>query len=181
MDQNDRKAIEDLFGKLAAVERQMPARDAEAEAFIRDTVARQPLAAYYMAQTVIMQEQALTAAQQRIEALEGGRDAAAEPQRGGLLPRITGGGTSAASVPHVPRQTPAASPFQNRQGGGGGFLAGAAQTAMGVAGGVLLGNAIAGMFAGDAAAGEMPADEATDGAAADEDWAYDDGGFDEGE
>lgn len=43
--------------------------------------------------------------------------------------------------------------------GGGGFLAGAAQTAMGVAGGVLLGNAIAGMFGGDEAkAAEAPAD-----------------------
>lgn len=45
--------------------------------------------------------------------------------------------------------------------GGGGFLAGAAQTAMGVAGGVLLGNAIAGMFGGDEAkAAEAPADPA---------------------
>ncbi|MCS0502273.1 DUF2076 domain-containing protein [Ancylobacter mangrovi] len=43
--------------------------------------------------------------------------------------------------------------------GGGGFLAGAAQTAMGVAGGVLLGHAIAGMFGGsEAQAAEVPAD-----------------------
>lgn len=47
--------------------------------------------------------------------------------------------------------------------GGGGFLAGAAQTAMGVAGGVLLGNAIAGMFGGseaqaaDASTADTPA------------------------
>ena len=41
--------------------------------------------------------------------------------------------------------------------GGGGFLAGAAQTALGVAGGVLLGSAIASMFgAGSAQAAEQP-------------------------
>ena len=48
--------------------------------------------------------------------------------------------------------------MQQRQGGG--FLAGAAQTAMGVAGGVLLGNAIAGMFGGDEAQAAQPAEEA---------------------
>ena len=38
--------------------------------------------------------------------------------------------------------------------GGGGFLAGAAQTALGVTGGVLLGTAIAGMMTGGAQAEE---------------------------
>lgn len=52
-------------------------------------------------------------------------------------------------------------------GGGGGFLAGAAQTAMGVAGGVLLGNAIAGMFGGgEAKAAEAPADAPAEAPAA---------------
>jgi hypothetical protein len=37
---------------------------------------------------------------------------------------------------------------------GGGFLAGAAQTAMGVAGGLLIGNMIMGAFEGDEAAAE---------------------------
>ena len=54
-------------------------------------------------------------------------------------------------------------------GQGGGFLAGAAQTAVGVAGGVLLGNAIAGMFAGPAEAGEPEMEDAM----------ADDGGWDE--
>jgi hypothetical protein len=45
--------------------------------------------------------------------------------------------------------------FGQLQPQGSGFLAGAAQTAMGVAGGVLLGNAVAGMFGADKAhAGE---------------------------
>ncbi|SMO90184.1 DUF2076 domain-containing protein [Paracoccus laeviglucosivorans] len=169
MDHNDRQAIQDLFGKLAHVERQTPARDGEAEAFIRDTVARQPSAPYYMAQTVIMQEHALNMAQQRIEELE---TQASQPQ-GGFLSRLMGG---SSSVPRVQRQQPGMMPGgQMQQAQGGGFLAGAAQTAMGVAGGVLLGNAIGSMFAGEASAEEAaPQDEE------DEDLGYEDAGFDDG-
>jgi hypothetical protein len=55
------------------------------------------------------------------------------------------------------------------QRGGGGFLAGAAQTAMGVAGGVLLGNALMGMFGGNEAQAATPAaDQAAEPSAADE-------------
>jgi hypothetical protein len=46
-----------------------------------------------------------------------------------------------------------------QQRGGGGFLAGAAQTALGVTGGVLLGNAIAGMLGGSEAKAAEPATE----------------------
>ena len=61
-------------------------------------------------------------------------------------------------------------PFhQAQQQRGGGFLAGAAQTAMGVAGGVLLANAIGGMFGAD----EAQAAEADAGA---DDAGLDDGG-----
>ncbi len=70
MDRNDQQAIESLFEKLANVERQSPPRDAEAETYIREQVARQPGAPYYMAQTIVVQEQALNAAQARIEELE---------------------------------------------------------------------------------------------------------------
>lgn len=70
MDTNDRQAISGLFDRLASVERQTPARDAEAERFIGEAIARQPGAASYMAQTVVVQEHALNAAQDRIEQLE---------------------------------------------------------------------------------------------------------------
>ncbi|RWP63106.1 DUF2076 family protein [Mesorhizobium sp.] len=49
MDRNDQQAIANLFEKLANVERQTPPRDAEAECFIYDQIARQPGAPYYMA------------------------------------------------------------------------------------------------------------------------------------
>lgn len=144
MDQNDRLAIEGLFDRLAQVERQSPPRDAEAERYIAAAITRQPAAPYLMAQTIVVQEHALNGALARIEELEAQLTAArqAGAQGGGLFGRLFGGGQPAAR----PRPAP--------QPQGGGFLAGAAQTAMGVAGGVLLGNAIAGMFADPAAAAE---------------------------
>jgi hypothetical protein len=66
-------------------------------------------------------------------------------------------------------------------GRGGGFLAGAAQTAMGVAGGVLLGNMLAGAFSGGDEAKAADAGQAEPQQAAAEDIgdAGDDFGFDE--
>ena len=86
MDNNDRRAIEALFAKLGAVETRVGPRDPEAEAFIRSAIAAQPGAPYYMAQTIIVQEQALEAANRRIEALE------AEERRddGGFLSGLFG-------------------------------------------------------------------------------------------
>lgn len=167
MDQNDRQAIEGLFGKLAQVEQQAGPRDDDAEAFIRQRVAGQPAAPYFMAQTIVVQEQALNAAQQRIEDLE--YQISQRPSGGGLLSGLFGGGAQPQ-----PRRPAAPSPMRGPAGAagsgpwgqqaqgfgqqqrGGGFLAGAAQTAMGVAGGVLLGNAIAGMFGGSEAQAAEP-------------------------
>lgn len=194
MDDRDREAIQDLFGKLGDVERQAGPRDAEAERFIADQVARLPGAPYYMAQTIVMQDMALANQHARIEQLE--RDLASRPDGGGgMLSRMFGGaGSTPRSVPSVgggkvvgsawggaagaaAGQQNNASPYgeppmqgqgQGRNGmasrmggmGGGGFLAGAAQTAMGVAGGVLLGNAVMGMFSdNEAQAAETPADD----------------------
>lgn len=190
MDHNDRQAIEDLFGRLDRAAAAQPHRDPEAERLIADLMARNPGAAYYLAQTVIVQEQALNAAQQQIEHLQN------QPQQGGgLFGRLFGGGQiqpqnpAMRPMPPDPPQpashgrapqgrgatAPGAGPWSSGRPAGGGFMAGAAQTAMGVAGGVLLGNAIGGMFAGDAVAAEAPADDPV----ADE-AGYDDGGFDAG-
>ncbi|MDI7862320.1 DUF2076 domain-containing protein [Rhizobiaceae bacterium n13] len=174
MDHNDRQAIEGLFGKLSDVERQSGPRDAEAETYIKDRVSAQPASPYFMAQTIVVQEQALSTAQQRIEELE--YQLANRPAAGGLLSSLFGGGRPSPR-PTMPRPAPhnapsgmqpgqpAAGPWgqQGMQPRGGGFLAGAAQTAMGVAGGVLLGNAIAGILGGDeaqAAEDKQPEDEA---------------------
>ncbi len=159
MDRNDQQAIEGLFAKLANVERQAGQRDADADRFIQERVGQQPGAPYFMAQTIVVQEQALDTAQRRIEELE--HHAANTPvQRGGFFSTVFGGPTAQSrALPTRPLQ---ASPWGSTNGGipmqgrGGGFLAGAAQTAMGVAGGVLLGNAVMGMLGGNEANAAEP-------------------------
>ncbi|CUA87024.1 DUF2076 domain-containing protein [Chelatococcus daeguensis] len=184
MDNQDRQAIEGLFARLGEVERQAGPRDQAAESFIRERMAQQPGAPYFMAQTIVMQDYALREAQRRIEELE----RQASRPAGGLLSGLFGGGQTsrAGSVPPMPRSAaapggvaPAAVPPAGMQPGrGGGFLAGAAQTAMGVAGGVLLGNAIAGMFGGnEAQAAEATTPEAEPEPAADEGGGFFDGFF----
>ncbi|MDE2364499.1 MAG: DUF2076 family protein, partial [Hyphomicrobiales bacterium] len=127
------------------------------------------------AQTVIVQEQALRAASEKLERLEAeNRDLRAHgggappQQQGGFLSGLGGlfgGGQQPASPPPAPRQ---GSPWGAApQGGGwsapqqaqapwggapqqqgGGFLKGALGAAAGVAGGVLLADSIRGLFHG---------------------------------
>ncbi|WP_137388237.1 DUF2076 domain-containing protein [Rhodoligotrophos defluvii] len=170
MDNQDRTAIEDLFRRLAAVEQQAGPRDAEAQGLIDNLVRQQPAAPYYMAQTIVMQTYALEDAERRIEDLERRlADTRAAAPSGGFLSGLFGGGRGAGSVPSVGRgpqpgasygTMPPQAPLAQGAPRGGGFLAGAAQTAMGVAGGVLLGNAIAGMF-GSNPAQAAPASQAS--------------------
>jgi len=134
MDRNEADAIASLFERLAAAERQNPQRDREAEALIRQKIAAQPAAPYYLAQTVIVQQQALEAAQDRIAELE-----SRAASRGSVDRRGPFLGRTPPPVYDRPQPWGSAS---------GGFLAGAAQTAMGVAGGVLLGNLLAGSLFG---------------------------------
>ena len=98
-----------------------------------------------MAQTIIVQEAALRDQQARIERLE----AESERGRGGFL-----GGIFGDDPPRSPQPQRRPGPWDRTEGGG--FLAGAAQTALGVTGGLLLGSAIAGMFSVPAAAEEAP-------------------------
>jgi hypothetical protein len=150
MDHRDRQAIQDLFARLGEVEQRSAPRDPEAEALIRSEIAARPGAPYYMAQTIVVQTQALEAARQRIEELES--------NSGGFLGGLFGQrGRPAAGDRRTERADYRNQPWNNQ---GGGFLAGAAQTAMGVAGGVLLGNMIAGaLFGGpDQAQAETNAD-----------------------
>ncbi|WP_082461164.1 DUF2076 family protein [Devosia sp. Leaf64] len=166
--QEDERAIEDLFERLRNVERNSAARDADAEQLIRQRLAENPTAAYFMAQTIIVQEAALREAQQKIEQLE------SKQSQGGFPGGIFGGDRPAQA------QTSQGGPWGRsddprddlrRSRGNGGFLAGAAQTALGVTGGLLLGSMLTGLFTGDAQAGEAPPPED-----APEDQGYDDGG-----
>lgn len=148
----DRRAIEGLFDRLAEAERQAPQRDRDAEALIQAEIGRLPNAPYYMAQTIVVQQQALEAAEQRIQQLEAQAEAGEQRRRSpwdrnddGYDPRQQRGGFGGGF-------------------GGGGFLGGAMQTALGVAGGVLLGSAIGSLFgAGSAQANDQPNDSQDNG------------------
>lgn len=151
MQSQERELITGLFGRLQPFETQP--RDGEAEALIRDFSVRQPAAPYLLVQTVLVQEQALKAAQERITELEA-RAGTAAPAASGFLgsaPRIgPWGAPSASQAPQAPPAPSTRSPLQAavapQAGGGGSFLRSAMATAAGVAGGALLFEGIRGLM-----------------------------------
>ena len=150
MDQNERGIIDDLFERLRKAEAQAGPRDPEAEALIARHVAAQPAAPYYMAQAIVVQQDALARAQTRIDELE---RRLAERRSGGFLGGLFGGGEEAQSPSAPTRRDQASQDFgQYQRAAGGGFLAGAMQTALGVAGGFLIADAISGLLSPDASA-----------------------------
>lgn len=95
MNPQEREMIAGLFDRVRDAER--APRDREAEAYIADRAREAPNAAYTLAQVVLVQEQALGAAQRRIDELEAAmrdaRSAADAPARqGGFLGSLFGGG-----------------------------------------------------------------------------------------
>lgn len=144
MQAEERKLISGLFGRLQPFEAQP--RDSEAEAMIKEGVARQPGAPYLLVQTVLVQEQALKAAQERIAELEAKAGGAAPAASGflGSAPKIGPWGAAQPAAPAAPRpsvpstRSPLQAALAPQQGGGGGFLRTAMATAAGVAGGALL-------------------------------------------
>lgn len=183
----DRRAIEGLFDRLADVERRNPERDPEAQDLIDRETVRQPGAPYYMAQTILVQQHALEVAERRILELE--REAE-ERGHGGLFGGLFDDGRGRQNRPDGGQQVqrnrspwdrqddaaPAGHQRAQAGQGGGGFLAGAAQTALGVAGGVLLGSAIGSLLgAGGANASEAPANDQPNDAGNQQDQGQDQG------
>jgi hypothetical protein len=157
MQSQERDLITGLFGRLQPFDAQP--RDGEAEALIKDLAARQPSSAYLLVQTVLVQEQALKAAQQRIAELEAKASAAAaSPGFLGSAPKIGPWGAAPAPAAEAapvaaPPPPPSRSPLQaalapQAPSAGGGFLRSAMTTAAGVAGGALLFEGIRGLFGG---------------------------------
>lgn len=190
MNADERDLILSLFDRISAATTRD--NDPDAERLIRDAVARNPNAAYVLVQTVLLQEEALKRADERIREVESSRSYSSADEsprsflgsssRGAAVP---GGG----SVPSMGARQGA--PSQSRQaverpgapasGRGGGFLSNALSTVGGVAGGMLLADGIRNLFGGAAsnsifgntAEAKTPAEENTHASQAAEDAAQD--------
>jgi hypothetical protein len=149
MTPHERELVEDLFRRLAALEDRP--RDPEAERTIAEGLRRAPHAVYALVQTALVQEEALRAANERIEELEAaGAGSGGQGFLGDMRETLFGRtDRSRASVPTVPAATspstdsrwgPAATAAMQPQGGS--FLGTAAAAAAGVIGGALLLNGI---------------------------------------
>jgi hypothetical protein len=106
MTPQERQLIAQLFDRLATLENSP--RDPDAEAMIREGFRRAPNAAYALAQTVLLQDEALKAANARIQQHEQGGAGASpqgEPPRGfldSMRDSIFGRDEPRGSVPRVP-------------------------------------------------------------------------------
>jgi hypothetical protein len=178
MTPQERKLIDELFDRLASLERNP--RDPDAVRVINEGLQRAPNALYPLVQTALVQDEALKRADARISELENElelepgepakqpgfldsmRDALVGKAQGSVPTVRPGGGPRAAS----PWGSTAAQPgyvaqpgYAGQSGGygappqapgsvGGSFLGTAAATAAGVVGGALLMNSFRGMFGG---------------------------------
>ena len=175
MTPDERQMLTGLFQRIGA--QGGAARDRDAEAMIADAVRSMPFAPYLLAQTVLVMEQALGAANTRLQELEAqvrdlqSRQAQADAGSGGFLgglgKSLFGGAAPTAPPPRAqqpggPWGQPAPQAYQQPQQnyqpapqyqqpaprGGGGFMTGALGAAAGIAGGVLMADSIKGLFGG---------------------------------
>src|SRR5262245_8277476 len=172
MTPEERDLVTELFDRLATLE-DAP-RDPEAERLIKDGLRQAPNAPYALAQTVLVQDEALKRADARIRELEGAGGAAPAGQEtsflGGMRDALLGRRETRGSVPSVrpgeadPEMSPAwrtgAQPMPGSAGPGsvgaapgpigqgGSFLGTAAAAAAGMVGGSLLLSGIRSMMGG---------------------------------
>jgi hypothetical protein len=106
MTPQERELIADLFDRLASLERNP--RDPQAEAAIREGLRDAPNALYALVQTVLVQDEALKAANARIQQYEGEGPAGAQQDRprsflDNMRDSIFGRDEPRGSVPRVPQ------------------------------------------------------------------------------
>jgi hypothetical protein len=107
MTPDERQMLTDLFARIKSAA--YGPRDSQAEAFIADNVKALPVAPYLLAQTVLVQEQALGAASQRLQELEDKIHALEQQQQssgsflGGLGKSMFGTASPPQSAPAAPR------------------------------------------------------------------------------
>ncbi len=160
-------------GSVPQSAQQLPPIDRDADAFIAQQFQQHPDARYRITQTALVQEGALAESQNQIRRLQWELQQAQQAmqqqgggqQKGGFLSSIFGGGSSQpqrgmgqqgygggfqpTSAPPQPQYPPNYQPGMFQRGGGSGFLGSALTTAAGVAGGMVVGNALMGAFSGN--------------------------------
>ena len=170
MTPEERQLISELFDRMRSYG--APEKDREAEDLIYRSVRANPDAPYLLVQSVLVQEQALQQADERIRDLEARLRELEEPQqrssgsflgmrspwgrseptRGSSVPTI--GSRAAPSGYEAPQQRPWSqpqAPMQQQPAQGGGFMRTALSAAAGVAGGMLLADGIRSMMGGGSA------------------------------
>ncbi len=169
-------------GSVPQSAQQLPPIDRDADAFIAQQFQQFPDARYRITQTALVQEGALAESQNQIrrlqwelqqtqQAMQQQRQQGGAQQKGGFLSSIFGGGSSQpqrgmgqpgygggfqpTSPPPQPQYPPNYQPGMFQRGGGSGFLGSALTTAAGVAGGMVVGNALMGAFSGNHGGGGL--------------------------
>jgi hypothetical protein len=136
MNPQESSLINELFDRVAQTASQQ--RDQEAEQLIAAKIAANPHAPYVLAQSTIILQQAVTAAQTRIAALEKQvAEGSPQAQGGSFLSGVANLFGPPQPAPARPVAPPPIS-TQSVAPQGGGFLQNAMATAAGVAGGALL-------------------------------------------
>jgi hypothetical protein len=136
MNPQESSLINELFDRVAQTASQQ--RDQEAEQLIAAKIAANPHAPYVLAQSTIILQQAVTAAQTRIAALEKQvAEGSPQAQGGSFLSGVANLFGPPQPAPARPVAPPSIS-TQSVAPQGGGFLQNAVATAAGVAGGALL-------------------------------------------
>jgi hypothetical protein len=166
MTPQERRLVEELFERLATLENRP--READAEQTIREGLRIAPNATYALVQTVLLQDEALKKADERIRELEG--ESAPAQQQGGFLDSMRdtlfGSQRARTSVPQAGGDRPMGvppgfgggyaqpnaygqapmQPQQPQASAGGSFLGTAAAAAVGVIGGTMLMNSMRNML-----------------------------------
>jgi len=144
VNRQDQQAIDDLFEHLNQTAAQAGPPDAEADARIRQHIKQGPPAlVYQMAQTLVGQQAALRQLRAQVADLQ------QQPQRGGRPAGFAQPGWGGGQPGYGGYGTPYQQPYGYQRSGGGGFLAGAGQIALGVGGGILAAEALSDLFGGD--------------------------------
>ena len=139
MQSQEQGLIDGLFDRLKQAQARDSKRDQQADQLIRQHLAQQPDAPYYMAQALLIQQAALTSLNDRVKELEASQNSSSG---GSFLSGLFGSESSPPPRFTPPPATASAQPASRASS----FLGGALQTAAGVAGGVMLADMIGGLF-----------------------------------